>query len=87
VGYMMKDMLDKAGSTDTAKLLATLDGLKSDTIVGPVSMRALDHQSTMGAWVGETTVKDKKGTMKNWKYEDGAKYQFSEDEVKAARKQ
>jgi branched-chain amino acid transport system substrate-binding protein len=87
VGYMMKDMLDKAGALDTEKLLAALDTLKSDTIVGPVAMRAIDHQSTMGAWVGETTIKDKKGTMKNWKYEDGAKYLFPEAEVKAARKQ
>jgi branched-chain amino acid transport system substrate-binding protein len=87
VGYMMKDMLDKAGSTDTDKLLAALDGLQSKTIAGPVVMRALDHQSTLGAWVGETTLKDKKGAMKGWKYEDGAKYLFPEDEVKAARKQ
>ena len=28
VGYMMKDLLDKAGSTDTDKLLAALDGLQ-----------------------------------------------------------
>jgi branched-chain amino acid transport system substrate-binding protein len=87
VGYMMKDLLDKAGSTDTDKMLAALDDLKSNTIVGPVVMRGLDHQSTLGAWVGETTKKDKKGTMKNWKYEDGAKYLFPEAEVKAARKQ
>lgn len=87
VGYMMKDLLDKAGSTDTDKLLAALNDLKSTTIAGPVTMRALDHQSTLGAWVGVTTIKDKKGTMKNWKYEDGAKYLFPEAEVKAARKQ
>jgi len=87
VGYMMKDLLDKAGSTETDKLLAALDGLKSETIAGPVVMRALDHQSTLGAWVGETTRQGKMGTMKNWKYEDGAKYLFPEAEVKAARKQ
>ena len=87
VGYMMKDLLDKAGSTETDKLLAALDGLKSETIAGPVVMRALDHQSTLGAWVGETTLQAKMGTMKNWKYEDGAKYLFPEAEVKAARKQ
>ena len=87
VGYMMKDMLDKAGSTDTDKLLAALDDLKSDTIAGPVVMRALDHQSTLGAWVGLTTRQGKMGTMKNWTYEDGAKYLFPEAEVKAARKQ
>ena len=87
VGYMMKDLLDKAGSTDTDKLLAALEDLKSDTIAGPVVMRALDHQSTLGAWVGLTTRQGKMGTMKNWTYEDGAKYLFPEAEVKAARKQ
>jgi branched-chain amino acid transport system substrate-binding protein len=49
-------------------------------------MRAIDQQSTMGAWVGETTKQGKVGTMKNWSYQDGAKYMFSEAEVKAARK-
>ena len=87
VGYMMKDMLDKAGSTDTDKLLAALQDAKFNTISGPVVMRALDHQSTLGAWVGETTLKDNKGTMKNWTYQDGAKYVFPEAEVKAVRKE
>ena len=87
VGYMMKDLLDKAQSTDTDKLLAALNDAKFDTISGPVTMRALDHQSTLGAWVGETTKSGKLGTMKNWTYEDGAKYLFPEAEVKAARKE
>jgi branched-chain amino acid transport system substrate-binding protein len=87
VGYLMRDLVNKAGSTDTDKLIATLADFKFDTIAGPMTMRGLDHQSTMGAWVGETTVKDKKGTMKNWKYEDGAKYLFPEADVKAARKE
>jgi branched-chain amino acid transport system substrate-binding protein len=87
VGYMMKDTVEKAGSTDTDKLLAALQDAKFDTIAGPVTMRALDHQSTLGAWVGETTKQGKTGTMKNWKYEDGAKYLFPEADVKAARKE
>ncbi len=86
VGYMIRDTINKAGGTDTEKLLAALKDAKYDTVVGPVTMRALDHQSTLGAWVGETTLKGKTGTMKNWKYEDGAKYLFPEAEVKAARK-
>ena len=86
VGYMMRDTINKAGGTDTDKLLAALQDAKFETISGQVTMRAVDHQSTLGAWVGETTVKDKKGTMKNWKYEDGAKYTFPEAEVKAVRK-
>ena len=86
VGYMMRDTINKAGGTDTDKLLAALNDAKFDTVVGPVTMRGLDHQSTLGAWVGETTLKGKAGTMKNVKYEDGAKYLFPEADVKAARK-
>ena len=86
VAYMMRDMLNAAGSTETEKMLAALRGERFDTIVGPVVMRAADQQSSMGAWVGETTRQGKLGTMKNWRYEDGAKYMFSEAEVKAARK-
>jgi branched-chain amino acid transport system substrate-binding protein len=85
--YMMRDMLERAGSTDTDKMIAALNDLKCETIVGPVTMRALDHQSTLGAWVGETTKIGKAGTMTNWKYEDGANYMFPEDEVASARKE
>ena len=87
VGQMMRDVLNAAGATDTEKLRAALDGARFSTVVGPVVMRAADHQSTLGAWVGETTKSGKIGTMKNWKYEDGANYLFPETEVKAARKQ
>ena len=87
VGQMMRDVLNAAGTTDTERLRAALDGAKFSTLVGPVVMRAADHQSTLGAWVGETTKSGKIGTMKNWKYEDGANYLFPETEVKAARKQ
>jgi branched-chain amino acid transport system substrate-binding protein len=87
VGHMMRDVLNAAGATDTERLRAALDGAKFSTVVGPVVMRAADHQSTLGAWVGETTKTGKIGTMKNWKYEDGANYLFPEAEVKAARKQ
>ena len=39
-----------------------------------------------GAWVGETTIKGNTGTMKNWRYVDGADYVFPEAEVRAVRK-
>ena len=86
VGYMMRDLIAKAGATDTEKLLATLQDFKFASVAGPLTIRALDHQSTMGAWVGETTRSGKVGSMKNWRYEDGAKYLFPEAEVRAARK-
>jgi branched-chain amino acid transport system substrate-binding protein len=86
VGYMIRDLLDKTKSTETEALLKALPDMKFDTVSGPVTMRGIDHQSTLGAWVGETTLKGKAGGMKNWKYADGADYLFPEAEVKAARK-
>ena len=84
--YMCRDLIAKAGSVDTEALLKTFDDMKFETISGPVTMRGIDKQATMGAWVGETTLKGKVGAMKNWRFVDGANYMFSEAEVRAARK-
>ncbi|MBP2302312.1 ABC transporter substrate-binding protein [Azospirillum picis] len=75
--------IDKAGSTDREKVVDALSGLTLDSPVGPVTFRASDHQSTMGAFVGTTTVKDGRGTMKDWRYADGTAYLPSDE---AARK-
>lgn len=83
---MVKAMLDRARSTDTDAMLAALRGLVTETIAGPVTMRALDQQSTLGAWVGETAVEGGRGVMRNWRYEDGANHMFPEAEVRAARR-
>jgi branched-chain amino acid transport system substrate-binding protein len=83
---MIAQMLEKAGSLETPKLIETLKDMKFTTISGPVIMRGIDQQSTLGAWVGETTLKGKAGTMKNWKYVDGTAYLHPEAEVKAVRK-
>jgi len=77
--------LKKAGSSDTEKLIAAFTGLTLDTPFGPITYRAQDHQSTMGAYVGTTAVKDGKGIMVDFRYEDGAKYQPSDAEVKQLR--
>ena len=90
VGYMTLQAiaagLKKAGSTDTEKMIAAFAGLVvENTPVGPITFRAADHQSTMGAWVGRTAVKDGKGTMVDWRYADGAKYLPSSDDAKKMR--
>ncbi len=77
--------LRKAGSTDTEKLVAAMSGLAFDSPFGRVTFRALDHQSTMGAYVGRTTVKDGKGVMIDWRYADGKDYLPSDDTVKRLR--
>lgn len=77
--------LAKAGSTDNEKLIEALKGLKFPSAFGAAEYRAIDHQSTLGAYVGKTAVKDGKGTMVEWRYADGAKYLPSDDVVKTLR--
>ena len=77
--------LKKANSTDTEKLIAAFRGLSFESPFGKVTFRALDHQSTMGAYVGRTTLRGGKGEMKDYKYYDGAKYLPTDAEVKKLR--
>ncbi len=77
--------IEKAGSTDTERLVDAFKGLTLDTPVGQITYRALDHQSTMGAYVGRTTLRDGKGVMVDWSYEAGENYLPSDEEVKKLR--
>ena len=77
--------LKKAGSTDPEKIVAALSGLTFGTPFGSVTFRPIDHQSTMGAYVGRTAVKDGKGVMVDWKYADGKDYQPTDAVVKTMR--
>jgi branched-chain amino acid transport system substrate-binding protein len=86
VVYMVRDLINKAGSTDTDKLIASFNDMRFDTITGPVTMRGLDRQSSLGGWVGLTTMKGGQGVMKDWKFIDGASVMFPEADVKAAQK-
>jgi branched-chain amino acid transport system substrate-binding protein len=79
------DAVKKAGSTNQEKLVEAMKGLKMGTPFGPVTWRALDHQSTMGAFVGQLTKKDGKGIMKNWRYVDGKDYMPPDAVVKKKR--
>lgn len=75
----------KAKSTATDALVAAMAGLVVATPFGQVTYRALDHQSTMGAYVGRIAVRDGKGVMVDWKYANGADYLPSDDWVRAHR--
>ena len=75
----------KAGTTENEKLVDALKGLKFPSAFGSAEYRAVDHQSTLGAFVGKTAVKGGKGTMVDWTYRDGAKYLPADDVVKAMR--
>ncbi|AXF01653.1 ABC transporter substrate-binding protein [Paraburkholderia hospita] len=77
--------IKKAGSTDPDKLAAAFKGLNVDTPFGPIMYRPQDNQSTMGAFVGVTALKDGKGVMTSYRYIDGASVQPSDAEVKKLR--
>ena len=78
-------ILAKAGTTDTDALIKAGEGLPLDTPFGPITFRAIDHQSTMGAFVGKTAVKDGAGVMVDFAYGDGKDYLPSDDVVKGLR--
>ena len=80
-------VIARAGSTDTAKLVAAMSDLPVDTPFGPIVFRALDHQSTMGAYVGRTAVKDGKGVMVDWRYANGKDFLPPDDVVRKLRPQ
>ncbi|MDT7952936.1 MAG: ABC transporter substrate-binding protein [Acetobacteraceae bacterium] len=62
----------RAGALETGALVKGFAGVSFQTPFGPVSYRSIDHQSTMGGFVGKLAVKDGRGTMVDWRYVDGA---------------
>jgi branched-chain amino acid transport system substrate-binding protein len=84
--YAIAEGARKAGSAQPDKLAAALAGLKMESPFGPITWRAIDHQSTMGAFVGQLAKKDGRGVMVNWRYIDGASVQPADDEVRTLRK-
>ncbi|WP_112662245.1 ABC transporter substrate-binding protein [Microvirga flavescens] len=87
VVHMIRDTIERAGSVDTDALIKALENAKFDTIVGPVTMRGIDHQASMGAWTGKLVLKGAAGGMIDWTYNDGTPFMPSETEVKAVRKE
>jgi branched-chain amino acid transport system substrate-binding protein len=77
--------IKKANSTDTEKMIAAMRGLQVDSPLGKFTYRAIDHQATMGAYVGTTTVNQGRGVMKDFRYIDGASVQPSDAEVRKLR--
>ncbi len=77
--------ISRAGSTDTPRLLAAMQNLKVATPFGEISFRAVDHQSTMGAFVGRIGLRDGKGVMVDFRYADGKDYLPPDDVVRKLR--
>lgn len=82
-------MLRAAGSTETDRMVQTMRGLKFPTAFGEaeVEFRAIDHQSTLGAYVGRTALRQNRGVMVDWRYADGRAYLPSDEVVRTLRPQ
>ena len=75
----------RAGATDAEALSKAFGGLEFMSPSGKVGFRAIDHQSTLGLYVGKTALQDGKGTMTSYEYLDGAAFQPSDEEIRKKR--
>lgn len=81
-------IIEKAGSTDTDAMIEAAKGITIEGLpLGPVTYRAIDHQSTMGAYVGRLAVEDGRGVMTDIEFKNGADFLPSDEEVKQMRPQ
>ena len=75
-----------AGGVETDALADKgFPGATFATPFGAATWRALDHQSTLGTYVGRTALKDGHGTMVDWRYVDGASALPTDEVVKQLR--
>ncbi len=83
--YSVKAAMEKAGTTETEKLVEAFADLQLGTPVGPITFRAIDNQTTMGAYVGTLTVKDGMPRMVDWRFGKGEDYLPPDDVVMKLR--
>jgi branched-chain amino acid transport system substrate-binding protein len=77
--------LMRAGTPETEKLVDALAGVEFPTPFGPASYRVIDHQGTLGTFVGRTAVRNGHGVMTDWHYADGKDYLPPDDVVRKLR--
>jgi branched-chain amino acid transport system substrate-binding protein len=75
----------RAGSTDAEALIKAFEGLEFMSPSGKLTFRAIDHQSTLGLYVGPTALQDGHGVMTSYEYLDGGAFQPSDEEVHKKR--
>ena len=89
VGYTsMRAVIEgikRANSTDAERLIKALRGLNIISVFGNITFREIDHQSTLGAFVGKLALKGNKGQMAQWRYLDGKNYLPADSVVRKRR--
>ncbi len=77
--------ITKSGGTETERMADGFAGAAFDTPFGRAAFRAIDHQSTLGTFIGKTALKDGHGMMVDWRYDDGGRFLPPDDEVRKMR--
>ena len=80
--------LKKVGKVDREAAIDALEGMSVDhPTLGTITMRAFDHQSTAGWWIGYLTWDEtlKRPAMKDMRYERGERFLPSKDDVEKTR--
>ncbi|WP_438264086.1 ABC transporter substrate-binding protein [Aquibaculum sediminis] len=89
VGYAalhsIADAIETAGTAEVEAVIDALRGLTIDSPVGPITYRAIDQQSDMGAYVGRLTVQDAKPRMVDWRFGAGSDYLPDDETVRQLR--
>jgi branched-chain amino acid transport system substrate-binding protein len=75
----------KSGGTDTEKMADGFADATFNTPFGICRLRGIDHQSTLGTYVGRTTKQNGHGGMVDWGYVDGATVLPPDDVVRTLR--
>lgn len=77
--------LGRAGGMTPDQLAGGFAGAAFETPFGQALFRPLDHQSTLGTFLGKTALRDGKGVMVDWRYVDGAAVMPPDAEVRKLR--
>ena len=75
----------KSGGADSEKMADGFADAGFNTPFGICHFRAIDHQSTMGTYVGKLAKQDGHGGMVDWRYVDGAAVMPPNSEVRQLR--
>ena len=77
-GRVIAAAIARAGGTDIEAMVNAMETLEFEGPSGTIRFRREDHQSTMGAYVGWTRIKEGRGRMVQWmrvvQYLDGGDY-------------
>ncbi len=74
--------MKKAPSLKPSDIVKAMEGIHIESPIGDLEMRAADHISTQGIWVGTSHVEKGQPLLKDWIYYPGSQLLIDESKVK-----